>query len=106
MEITKNNVENIRNAQKYELVYSAYFKSASWVVGTKNDPKKEFGTVQLSFIVPKSDGTFYTKDVDCYISDKLQMPTKMPEPFSKVYVVFEFNKDNPLMAGRFVRIVE
>ena len=70
MKITKQNVEEIINTQNYELVYQAYFKQANWIVGTKNDPKKEFGTISLTLTVPKADGTYYTKDVDCFIADK------------------------------------
>jgi len=106
IDITKENVKEYLKNQTYKIVYPAVFKQANWVVGTKTDPKKEFGTIGLSVIVPKDDGTYYTKDIDCFLSDKEQLPKGKLEPFSNVDVIFEFNKYNPSIAGRFVKIIE
>ena len=104
--ISKENVEQIMKKQNYQLVYEAVFKQANWQVGTKADPKKEFGIVSLMLVVPKDDGDYYTKDIDCFLSDKEQMPKTKFKPTDKCHVVFEFNKYNPEAAGRFVKIVE
>lgn len=105
IEITKQNAKEIFEKQTNQLLYEVVYKDSVWKVGTKDDPKKEWGSLKLSVIVPNGDDS-YVKDLDFFLSDKTQLPSKKLERFSKCYALFEFNRFNPEIDGRFVKIIE
>lgn len=105
IEITKQNVKEIFEKQTNQLLFEVVYKDSVWKVGTKDDPKKEWGSLKLSVIVPNGEDS-YVKDIDFFLNDKTQLPSKKLERFSKCYALFEFNRFNPEVGGRFVKIIE
>ena len=104
--INKDNVKEVIKKQTRQIIYKVIFKEKNWIKGTKNDPKKEFGTIKLAVKVPKGEDDYYIKDMDFFIDSEDKLPKAKIEPFAECYAVFEFNEFNPEASGRFVKIVE
>ena len=88
----------------YQVEYKAIFKGANWRVGTKDDPKKEYGIISLCFVVPGRDGKDYVKDVDEFIFEKSLLPQGI-QVMDKVTAIYEFNPHCPTLKPRFIEIV-
>lgn len=90
--------------EKTVVNFNGIYKGATWRVGTKEDPKKEYGIVSLCFIVPKSDGESFVKDVDEFVFDKADLPVGK-ELMDEVVVQYEINPYNPVAKLRFVKVL-
>ena len=87
-----------------EKQFEAIFKGATWHKGTKKDPNKEYGIVNLCFVVPKADGARFVKDVFEFIFDKYLMPNGV-NVMEKINVLYEINDFCPVAKARFIKIV-
>lgn len=102
------NVQKNTENENY-VIYDATFIDKTWKVGTKNDPKKEFGmikfNVEMKLAQPKEDGTdSYIQTIDEFIFDKANFPEQHIDRYTPIKVAY-LPPVSPQGKMRFVKVV-
>lgn len=110
MESVKKNNETKVNELKDVVLYDATFIDKTWRVGTKNDPKKEYGivkfNVEIKMAKPTEDGTdTYIQSIEEFVFDKENFPVEHINRYTPVKVAYMPPVGNPQGKMRFVKIL-
>ena len=102
----KVEIKNVENL----IYYDAIFIAKSWRIGTKNDPKKEYGLIKFNVEVPlsKPDAngeTTFVQTIEEFVFDKANFPVEHLERYSKIKVAYIPPVCNPQGKLKFVKIV-
>lgn len=110
MENVKKTNDVKENELKDCVLYDATFIDKTWRVGTKNDPKKEYGivkfNVEIKMAKPAEDGTdTYVQSIEEFIFDKVNFPEVHINRYTPIKVAYMPPVGNPQGKMRFVKIV-